>query len=359
MHHKNTKGQVMQLGVLCGPHQIQMQIQENFSLRAYNTFRIDAKARYFSTFSNVEELLELAAQTGKLKTFILGGGSNILLINDFDGLVLKNDIKGIEKIREDPEHIYVRVGAGENWHQFVLFCIKNNWAGVENLSLIPGNVGASPMQNIGAYGVEIKEVFHELKAFHVQEKTNYTFGLKDCHFAYRDSVFKNKYKEQFIILSVTYRLNKIPKYNTSYGAIEQQLEKMNVKELSIGAISQAVINIRSSKLPDPAVIGNAGSFFKNPSIDPRTFEELRSKYSSIPGYKNQDGTMKLPAAWLIEQCGWKGFRRGDAGCHEKQPLVLVNFGNAKGKEIYNLSEEIRESIIEKFGVELEREVNLV
>jgi len=349
-----------------------MQIQENFSLKQYNTFGIDARARYFAAFSNVEQLIELRTQSrslsaSQLRTFILGGGSNILLCDDFDGLVLRNEIKGIEKIKEDKDSVFVQVGAGENWHQFVLFCIKNSWAGVENLSLIPGNVGASPMQNIGAYGVEIKEVFHELKAFHLQEKTNYTFSLKDCQFGYRDSVFKNKYNGQFVILNVTYRLNKIPKYNTSYGTVENELERMGVKDLSIAAISQAIINIRSSKLPDPAVIGNAGSFFKNPSVHPEKFEDLKLRFPKMPGYKNPDGTIKLAAAWLIEHCGpseantgsWKGFRKGDAGCHEKQPLVLVNYGNATGNEIYDLSEEIKQSVKKKFDVELEREVNIV
>jgi len=351
---------------------MQMQIQENFSLKPYNTFGIDAKAKYFSVFSNVEQLTELITRYSRVKTLILGGGSNILFTQDFDGLVLKNEIKGIENIKEpalpagrDKEYVYVKVGAGENWHQFILFCIKNNWAGVENLSLIPGNVGASPMQNIGAYGVEIKELFHELRAFHLQEKSNYTFGLKDCQFGYRDSVFKNKYKDQFVILDVTYRLNKIPKYNTSYGAVEHELERMAVQDLSIAAISQAVINITTSKLPDPAVIGNAGSFFKNPSINKEKFQNLKAKFQNINGYENLDGSIKLAAAWLIEHCGphgsetWKGFRRGDAGCHEKQPLVLVNYGNAAGKEVYELSEEIKQSVTEKFGIELEREVNII
>jgi UDP-N-acetylmuramate dehydrogenase len=336
-----------------------MDIQQNFSLKPFNTFRIDAKAKFFAAFRNTEELLELTTHDSRLTTLILGGGSNILFVKDFDGLVLKNEIKGVEVVKEDDENVYVRSGAGENWHQFVLHCIKNNWAGIENLSLIPGNVGASPMQNIGAYGVELSEVFHELKAFHLKEKTNYTFALKDCGFGYRDSVFKNKYNGQFVILNVTYRLNKKPKFNTSYGAIEKELENMRVKELTIQAISQAVINIRSSKLPDPAVIGNAGSFFKNPSIEREKFDSLRIKLSNIIGHQNANGSIKLAAAWLIEQCGWKGFRRGDAGCHEKQALVLVNYGNAKGEEIYILSEEIQGSVKEKFEVELEREVNIV
>jgi UDP-N-acetylmuramate dehydrogenase len=341
-----------------------MQILENFSLQPFNTFRIAAKARYFSTFSNVEELSQLL-KNDKQRTLILGGGSNILLTKDFDGLVLKNEIKGISMVKEDDDHVYVKVGAGENWHQFVLHCIDNNWAGIENLSLIPGNVGASPMQNIGAYGVEIREVFQELKAFHLREKTNYVFGLKDCEFGYRDSVFKNKYKDQFVILNVTFRLNRKPTFNTSYGAVEKELENMGVKELSIKAISQAVINIRSSKLPDPAVIGNAGSFFKNPTIPKTQFTQLKSEFDNLVGYQNSDGTVKLAAAWLIEHAGpndftsWKGYRAGDAGCHEKQALVLVNYGNAKGEEIYNLSQKIQLSVKEKFGIQLEREVNII
>jgi UDP-N-acetylenolpyruvoylglucosamine reductase len=296
---------------------------------------------------------------------ILGGGSNILFAKDFDGLVLKNEIKGIEKIKEDDDSVYIRAGAGENWHGFVLHCIENGWAGIENLSLIPGCVGASPMQNIGAYGVEISSVFHELRAFHLSEKTNYTFALKDCGFGYRDSVFKKKYRDQFVILDVTYRLNKKPVFNTSYGAIEQELDKMGVKELSIQSISDAVIHIRSSKLPDPEVIGNAGSFFKNPGITREAYSILKSKHDQVVGYENADGTVKLAAGWLIEHTGpregvsWKGFRRGDAGCHEKQALVLVNYGNARGDEIVDLAREIRQSVKEKFNVELETEVNII
>ena len=349
-----------------------MQIQENFSLRHYNTFGIDAKARHFSTFSSVDELTELLRwisqiqkQGTRVAPLVLGGGSNILFTRQFDGLVLKNEIIGIEKIKEDEEHVYVRVGAGENWQKFVSYCIHNNLAGVENLSLIPGNVGASPMQNIGAYGVEIKEVFHELKAFHLFEKTECSFKLGECQFGYRDSVFKGKYKGQFVILEVVYRLNKIPKFNTSYGAIREELDRMGVKQLSIAAISQAVINIRRSKLPDPAVVGNAGSFFKNPVVLKEKFELLKEQHPHIIGFRNDNDTIKLAAAWMIEHCGpelstsWKGYRRGDAGCHERQALVLVNYGNATGQEIFDLSEEIRESVSKKFGVDLEREVNII
>lgn len=336
-----------------------MQIQENISLKPYNSFAIDVKARSFASFSDIEELNELLTPNSKLATLILGGGSNILFTQNFDGLVLKNEIKGIVKINEDEEFVYLQAGAGENWHQFVLYCIENEWAGVENLSLIPGCVGASPMQNIGAYGVEIKDVFHELKAFHKREKTNYAFDLKACDFGYRESVFKRKYKDEFVITNVTFRLRKQPVFNTSYGALEQELEKMEVKELSIKSISDAVINIRSSKLPNPNEIGNAGSFFKNPEVNNEQFSILQKEFPSIVGYGLSNGNMKLAAGWLIEQCGWKGYRKGDAGCHAMQALVLVNYGNAKGEEIYNLSEEILQSVKEKFAVILEREVNII
>jgi UDP-N-acetylmuramate dehydrogenase len=336
-----------------------MQVQQNFSLKRFNTFGIDVSAKYFSVFENADELSELIASYSQVRTLVLGGGSNILFTKNFDGIVLKNEIKGIELIKEDPQYVYVRVGGGENWHQFVLYTLKRNWQGLENLSLIPGNVGASPMQNIGAYGVEIKDFFYELEAFHVKEKKVFTFSVNDCGFGYRESVFKTKLKDQFIILNVTYRLNKVPKFNTSYGAIEDELNQMGAGELTAKKISLAVINIRSSKLPDPAKIGNAGSFFKNPSLDPARFEELKKKFPLITGYKNADGTLKLSAGWMIEQCGWKGFRKGDAGCHSQQALLLVNYGHATGKEIADLSEDILVSVQKKFGVKLEKEVNII
>lgn len=340
-------------------------IEENISLKKYNTFAIDATARYFAIFTNVDELNELiefnqpSITSHQPSMLILGGGSNILLKKNFDGLVLKNEIHGIELIKEEGQHVYVKAGAGVNWHQLVVHCIGNKWAGMENLSLIPGNTGASPMQNIGAYGVEIKDVFYELEAFHLEEKKMVTFNLKDCEFGYRESVFKRKLKNQFVIISVTFRLNKKPVFNTSYGAIEQELAVMGVSGLSIQAISQAVINIRSSKLPDPAVIGNAGSFFKNPKISSEHFETLKKEFPAIVGYSLPNGNVKLAAGWLIEQCGWKGYRNGDAGCHAKQALVLVNYGNATGAEIYALSTSIINSVQKKFAVGLEREVNII
>ena len=340
-----------------------MQIQENISLRNYNTFGIDASAKYFANFSSTVQFEELIAnykpQTTNHKLLILGGGSNILFTKDFDGLVLKNELKGIELVREDETFYYVKANAGENWHAFVLHCINNGYAGVENLSLIPGNVGASPMQNIGAYGVEIKDVFEELEAYHIHENTIQKFSNEDCAFGYRESIFKRKYKGEFVILNVTFRLRKQPVFNTSYGAIEQELEKMNVQERSIKSISQAVINIRSSKLPDPKVIGNAGSFFKNPTIPNVQFSELKLRFPNIVGYASGLGNTKVAAGWLIEQCGWKGYREGNAGCHAKQALVLVNYGNAKGEEIYTLSTKIIDSVKSKFEIELEREVNII
>lgn len=344
-----------------------MQVQENISLKPYNSFGIDVRARYFAHIRTTEDIQQAFAShpTPHTSHLILGGGSNILFTQDFNGLVLKNDIKGIEKINETDEHVFIKVGAGENWHALVLHCISNQWAGLENLSLIPGCTGASPMQNIGAYGVEIKDVFHELTAFHLEEKSNYTFSLKDCAFGYRDSVFKNKYKGQFIIMNVTFRLNKRPVFNTSYGAIEQELERMGITQLSIEAISQAVINIRSSKLPDPLQIGNAGSFFKNPSVSQEKFRSLQEKFPGIAGHENADGSVKLAAGWLIEHCGpdagtgWKGYRVGDAGVHAKQALVLVNYGAATGHDVYSLSENILQSVNVTFGVKLEREVNII
>jgi UDP-N-acetylmuramate dehydrogenase len=338
-----------------------MLFSENFSLKKYNSFGIAASARYFASFDSVQQLAELlhANKETVHQTMILGGGSNILFTRDFDGVVLKNELAGIEVIKEDADAVYIKAGAGVNWHQFVLYCIEHNYAGVENLSLIPGNVGASPMQNIGAYGVEIKDVFHSLEAFHLQDKKKVEFSLAECEFGYRESVFKGKYRNKFVILNVTYRLGKHPQFNISYGAINQELQNMGVQELSIAAVSQAVINIRRSKLPDPAVIGNAGSFFKNPEVDNDRFNALRERYPAIVGYDLHNGKTKLAAGWMIEQCGWKGYRKGDAGCHSLQALVLVNYGNAKGEEVFALSADIIASVEEKFGVTLQREVNII
>ncbi len=341
-----------------------MKVLENSSLKPYNTFGIDASTRWLASFEDtesLEEILYAVQQTpvAEQSVLVLGGGSNMLLTRNWPGWVLRNEIRGIEEIHEDAEYVYLKAGAGENWHEFTQYCVSKGWAGLENLSLIPGKVGASPMQNIGAYGVELRDVFWDLEAWHKQDKRVHTFTALDCEFGYRDSVFKNRYRDQFIILSVTFRLRKHPIFHLEYGAIKQELERMGVHDISIQRIAQAVMNIRRSKLPDPAQIGNAGSFFKNPVITQKKFEELRALYPEMVAFPGIDSTVKLAAGWLIEQCGWKGYRKGDAGCHEKQALVLVNHGAASGEEIFSLSQEILESVQFKFGVALEREVNII
>jgi UDP-N-acetylmuramate dehydrogenase len=336
-----------------------MQVQQNFSLKPFNTFGIEVAANFFSVFHNEDELRELVEYKPMLSSLVLGGGSNLLFTKNFDGIVLKNEIMGIELVKEDAHYVYVKVGAGENWHQLVLYSLQRNWQGIENLSLIPGSVGASPMQNIGAYGVEVKDVFFELEAFLVKEKQVRAFSVNDCQFGYRDSIFKRALKNQAIILNVTFRLNKIPRFNTSYGSVADELSQMGVQELNAKSISLAVMNIRRSKLPDPSQIGNAGSFFKNPFVPAARFNELKRNFPSLVGYQNEDGSYKIAAGWLIEQCGWKGYRKGDAGCYAQQALVLVNYGKANGAEIYTLSEEIIQTVAQKFSIQLEREVNII
>jgi UDP-N-acetylmuramate dehydrogenase len=290
---------------------------------------------------------------------ILGGGSNILFTKDFDGVVMHNQLKGIELTQEDENHFYVKAAAGEVWDTFVRTCVKNDWAGVENLSLIPGSVGAAPMQNIGAYGVEIKDVFHSLDAFHIQEGKMKTFSLEECKFGYRESVFKSSEKGQWIITSVTFKLLKRPIFRTNYGAIQQELDKLRPDRLSIRDISKAVINIRTSKLPDPTKLGNAGSFFKNPVVTLELANNIKSSHSEAPIFPLDTSMAKLAAGWLIEKCGWKGKVVGSCGMHKDQALVLVNYGGASGEEILKLAEDVQKSVFETFGVILEREVNVV
>lgn len=338
-----------------------MNISFHTDLRPYNSFHISTTAAGFAAFSNLEmlqEILHMPAAKQFARSMLLGGGSNILFTQPFDGLILKNEIAGIGVVGETDDHVLVKAGGGVAWHYFVMHAVANNWGGVENLALIPGSVGASPIQNIGAYGVEIKDVLHSLEAYHLQDGSLAHFKNAECGFGYRDSVFKKKYKGEFAILSVTFQLNKHPQLNTSYGAIEQELERMGISGPTIKEVSEAVINIRQSKLPDPDKIGNAGSFFKNPVISGAQFEELKKSYPFMPGFPGPDGTTKVPAAWLIEQCGWKGFRKNDAGVHHWQPLVLVNYGNATGKEIFELSESILQSVKQRFAIILEREVNI-
>ncbi|HXH18042.1 MAG TPA: UDP-N-acetylmuramate dehydrogenase [Chitinophagales bacterium] len=338
-----------------------MHIQKNFSLKSFNTFGIDVSCLFFAEAENLDMLHEIITSTDYRNTrkLILGGGSNILFTKDFNGLVLKNSLRGVRVIREDEDHVWVKAGAGEVWHELVLFCIRNNYAGIENLSLIPGLVGAAPMQNIGAYGVELVSVFESLEAVHMHSGEEKVFQKDECEFGYRESVFKGRYKDQFIITSVTLRLNKKPTYNISYGAVSETLEKMGVKELSIKAVSDAIIAIRSSKLPDPKVLGNAGSFFKNPEVPLSVYQRVKEKFPAVPHYPAANGMIKIPAAWLIEQCGWKGKRIGNTGSHQHQALVLVNYGSATGADVIDLAMKIKDSVKEKFGIEIVPEVNVV
>ena len=337
-------------------------MQENFSLKAYNTFGVDAKARYFAAVNSVEELIKTLkfSNAQELPHLFLGGGSNILFTEDFEGLAIQLDLKGISEEFSNKNEVLVTAQAGENWHEFVLFCLNKNYGGLENLSLIPGNVGTSPMQNIGAYGTEIKDVFVSCKVLNLETLKVETFDLEKCRFGYRDSIFKQEGKGKFVILEVTFKLtreNHVIK--TEYGAIKTELENLGIEKPTIQDISKAVINIRQSKLPDPKVLGNAGSFFKNPTIPSAQFEDLKLKFENIQGYPNGN-FVKVPAGWLIEQCGWKGKQIGNVASHKLQSLVIINAtGNATGKEIFDFSTMIIESVKEKFGIELEREVNII
>jgi UDP-N-acetylmuramate dehydrogenase len=337
-------------------------MQENFSLQPYNTFGVDAKARYFAEIYSIEELKEALnfSDIQTLPLLFIGGGSNILLTKDFEGLAIKLSLKGIHEDLINENEVLVTVKAGENWHEFVMFCLKKNYGGLENLSLIPGNVGTSPMQNIGAYGTEIKDIFVSCTVLNLENLQLETFNLEQCKFGYRDSIFKQEGKGKYVILEVTFKLTRQNhKIKTEYGAIKSELENLGIQNPTIQDISKAVINIRQSKLPDPKEIGNAGSFFKNPTILLTQFEELQQKFENIQGYPNGD-FVKVPAGWLIEQCGWKGKQIGNVASHKLQSLVIVNAtGSATGKEIFDFSTEIINSVKEKFGIELEREVNII
>lgn len=345
-------------------HNVSMipQILINTDLKKYNSFAISAHAKRFAVFKSEKELLlllsELEESTEPL--LVLGGGSNLLFIKDFDGIVLKNEIKGIQLLSEDPDSVLVKCGAGEVWHEFVLYCVNKGYAGIENLSLIPGTVGASPIQNIGAYGVEVKDTIESVECIDIETKTKKRFSNSECGFGYRDSVFKKLYKGKYIITQVAFRLKKQAHVNTSYGAIQQVLDEKGITAPTIRDVSKAVIEIRKSKLPNPAQLGNAGSFFKNPEIPAKDFEALKMKFPDIisfPGTK--PGTIKVPAGWLIEKAGWKGKSVGNVGVHRLQALVLVNYGGATGQEIVDLSLEVRKSVKDLFGIELEPEVNMI
>lgn len=337
-----------------------MTTTENISLKNYNTFGIDVAAAKMIVIQQEADIVDFISTKEQDTDFlILGGGSNLLFTQDVQGCVLKNEIKGVKLVSETKDEVYIKVGAGENWHKVVLHCVAMNWGGLENLSLIPGCVGAAPIQNIGAYGVELKDVFQELEAIHLQTGEKKVFSLEECAFGYRDSVFKNALKGQYFITSVTFCLHKNPILNTSYGDIEKELKKLPHKEYSIKDVSNAVIAIRQSKLPNPAEIGNAGSFFKNPIIPNKQFSRIRGEFPEIPFYPISASHTKIPAAWLIQQCGWKGKNLGNYGVHAKQALVLVNYGGASGKDIYQLSTDILASVKKEFGIELEREVNII
>lgn len=337
-----------------------MHIEEHKSLKNYNTFGIDCKARYFAKITSLNELQELLKNKIHKPIFILGAGSNILLTHDINALVLHINIKGITVQSETDDSIILEVMAGENWHNFVLYCLDNNYGGIENLSLIPGNVGTAPIQNIGAYGVELKEVFVSCKTIEIETLNQKEFMKEDCQFGYRNSIFKNQEKGKHIITSVCLQFSKKNhrlRYN--YGDIKKLIAEKNIKKPSIKDISEAVISIRKSKLPDPKIIGNSGSFFKNPIVNKDTFNKFIKQHPKAPYYKISENNFKIPAGWLIEQCGFKGKRFGDAGVHAKQALVLVNYGNAKGKDILNLALKIQNQVKAQFGINISPEVNLI
>lgn len=337
-----------------------MIISNNKSLKQYNTFGIDALAKFFVSVQTVDELIEILDLKEYPQKFILGGGSNMLLTQDIDALVIHLDLKGIEIVSENHDHVIVKAYAGENWHEFVLWCLQHDFGGVENLSLIPGNVGSAPLQNIGAYGVELKDVFVSCNAIDLESKSLKTFSNTACDFDYRNSTFKQENKGKFIITSVTFKLTKQNHdLKTSYGTIREELDSMQIEYPSIHDVSKAVISIRSSKLPDPKVIGNSGSFFKNPIIPRPHFMELKNNFPEMPSYEVSDEQIKVPAGWLIEKAGFKGKRFGNYGVHEKQALVLVNYDDAKGHDIYELSKLIQSTIKRIFNINLEAEVNII
>lgn len=339
-----------------------IKIEENISLRPYNTFGIEANARHFCRISSVDQLIELI-NTPIYKNephLVLGGGSNVLFTKDYAGLVIKADVKGIHIVEETDDSVLLNVKSGEVWHELVMYCVQRQWGGIENLSLIPGTVGAAPIQNIGAYGVEIKEVIQKVDGIDLMTGEHKSFNNDECRFGYRESIFKYQLKENIFISSVTLSLTKKNhRFNTSYGAITDTLKAMNITQPTLKSISDAVIQIRRSKLPDPLVIGNAGSFFKNPTISITHFENLKKQYPQIPGYHSVNQEVKVPAGWLIEQCNWKGKRINNIGVHTQQALVLVNYGDGKGEEIFQLAMQIVSSVKEKFNITLTPEVNLI
>ncbi len=337
-----------------------MEISRNASLKSFNTFGIDVKAKSLVAVKSIDELITVLQNNYSENLLILGGGSNMLLTKDVDVNVIHIDIKGIEVVRETEEFVFVKASAGENWHQFVLYTLENNWGGLENLSLIPGNVGTSPIQNIGAYGVELKDLFVSCEAIDVQTLEIENFTAAECEFDYRNSIFKHKVKGKYIITNVVFKLSKVNhKLLTNYGAINEAIKDMGIENPGIRDVSNAVIKIRQQKLPDPKELGNSGSFFKNPVITFEEFEILRAQFPEIPNYIVGKGFVKIPAGWLIDKAGLKGYREGDAGVHKNQALVLVNYGNATGKDILNLAKKVQAEILNTFNISLEPEVNII
>jgi UDP-N-acetylmuramate dehydrogenase len=337
-----------------------MQIQDNFSLKKYNTFGIEAKAKQFVAVHSVEDLKEVLHKKSNDKKFILGGGSNMLLTQDIDALVIHVDLKGTKVVKEDDDFAWVESMAGENWHEFVLWTIDQNFGGLENMSLIPGNVGTTPVQNIGAYGTEIKDTFVSCEAVKIDNQETKTFTKDECNFGYRESIFKHEVKDQFVITSVVFKLTKCNhKINISYGDITKELENQNVTIPTLKDVSNAVIAIRKSKLPDPKELGNSGSFFKNPIISKEEFDKIHVLHPEMPHYTITETTVKVPAGWLIERAGFKGKRFGDAGIHKNQALVLVNYGNATGQEILAVSKDVQATVLREFGIAIEAEVNVI
>lgn len=334
------------------------EILENISLKKYNTFGIEVSAKYFVEFQNTNQIREFLQSDYKTiqPRLILGEGSNILFTNNFEGIVIRPLIMGIEKIEETDRHVFIRVGAGENWDEFVKYCVDNHYGGIENLSLIPGSIGASPVQNIGAYGVEVKDVIENVETIDVSNSHTVIFPAEECEFDYRNSIFKEKHKNKYIITSVIFRLDKEHHYTTHYGNLEKELD--NYPETNIRNIREVIIKIRKSKLPDPKETGNAGSFFKNPVVSRETLEYIKKFYAKIPFWEFKNDQVKLSAAWLIEQCQWKSKKIGQAGTYRKQPLVIVNLGNATGNDVLTLARKIQKAVMNHFAIHLEPEVNI-
>ena len=337
-----------------------MIIHENFSLKNYNTFGIDATAKYFVEINSLEELKSIIGNKNYSRKIVIGGGSNMLLIDTIDALFIHLNLKGKRIISESPDAVQIQIMAGENWHEMVMWSLENNFGGLENMSLIPGNTGTAPIQNIGAYGVELKDAFISCEAIRIEDLQLITLTKEECKFGYRDSYFKNEGKDKFVITSVTFSLTKNNhKINSGYGAIEEQLKRDAIINPTIKDISNAVIAIRQSKLPDPKLLGNSGSFFKNPMVSKEVFNEFIRKHPEAPFYKISDLIYKIPAGWLIEKCGFKGKRFGDAGVHQNQALVLVNYDEATGREILALASQIIEAVQNKFNITISPEVNLI